>query len=53
MHTLCEFDLTRLCLAAAITTINDFVFKTKIDNINMFKLEKYIKKSEIVKKVFY
>ncbi len=28
------------------------MFKTKIDNINMFKLEKYFQRSEIVKKVY-
>ncbi|XP_024543669.1 ATP-dependent DNA helicase DDX11 [Selaginella moellendorffii] len=36
---------------AAITTINDFVFSLGIDNINLFKLCRYIKESNIVNKV--
>jgi chromosome transmission fidelity protein 1 len=31
--------------------LNDFMFDTQIDNVNLFKLEKYFQKSEIVKKV--
>lgn len=34
-----------------ISTSNDFLFATKIDNMNLFKIEKYIQRSEIVKKV--
>lgn len=34
-----------------IMALNDFLFVTHIDNINLFKLEKYIRRSEIVKKV--
>lgn len=35
-----------------IMKINDFLFTTKIDNLNLFKIEKFIQKSEIIKKVF-
>eukprot|EP00026_Physarum_polycephalum_P002335 Phypoly_transcript_02341.p1 GENE.Phypoly_transcript_02341~~Phypoly_transcript_02341.p1 ORF type:complete len:947 (+),score=142.85 Phypoly_transcript_02341:183-2843(+) len=38
-------------LSSSVHTINDFLFDTKIDNINLFKLEKYFKRSEIVKKL--
>lgn len=34
-----------------ILTINDFVFSLKIDSINLFKLRRYIKESNIVHKV--
>lgn len=34
-----------------IMTINDFVFSLKIDSINLFKLRRYIKESNIVHKV--
>lgn len=34
-----------------ISTSNDFLFATKIDNMNLFKIEKYIQRSEIVKKL--
>ncbi len=37
--------------SSAIHNLNDFLFETGIDNMNMFKIEKYIKRSEIVKKV--
>ncbi len=32
-------------------TINDFQYSTHIDNLNLFKVEKYFQRSEIVKKV--
>ena len=34
-----------------LLTINDFQCLTQIDNLNLFKIEKYFQKSEIVKKV--
>lgn len=34
-----------------VSTANDFLFATNIDNLNLFKIEKYIQRSEIVKKV--
>lgn len=36
-----------------VTTVNDFVFDSKIDNINLFKIEKYLLRSQIVPKVFF
>eukprot|EP00897_Mesotaenium_endlicherianum_P005840 jgi/Mesen1/5284/ME000263S04392 len=37
--------------AQAVLTINDFLFSLGIDNVNLFKLERYIKGSNIVHKV--
>lgn len=34
-----------------IMTINDFQFTLRIDNINLFKIEKFFKRSDIVRKV--
>lgn len=34
-----------------IMTINEFQFAIKIDNINLFKIDKFFKKTEIAKKV--
>ena len=36
---------------SVIMTLNDFLFETNFDNFNLFKIEKYMKRSEIVKKV--
>ncbi|KAJ7527554.1 hypothetical protein O6H91_16G060900 [Diphasiastrum complanatum] len=36
---------------AEIMTINDFLFSLQIDNINLFKLRRYIRESNIVNKV--
>lgn len=35
----------------ALYSINEFLFSSQIDNLNLFKIEKYFQKSEIVKKV--
>lgn len=32
-------------------TINDFLFKSKLENMNLFKILRYIEKSEICKKL--
>lgn len=37
--------------SSSIMKTNDFLFATQIDNLNIFKIEKYIQKSEIVKKL--
>lgn len=34
-----------------IQTINEFLYESHIDNLNIFKIEKYFKRSEIVKKL--
>lgn len=34
-----------------IRTINDFLFDTKLDNLNLFKLKRYCQKSQISKKL--
>ncbi|KAK2177258.1 hypothetical protein NP493_610g02000 [Ridgeia piscesae] len=34
-----------------IRTINDFLFDTKLDNLNLFKLKRYCRKSQISKKL--
>jgi len=31
--------------------LNDFLFETGVDNLNIYKIEKYFQRSEIVKKV--
>lgn len=38
-------------LSTEVMTINDFLSRTKTDNINLFKIEKYFLKSDIVKKI--
>lgn len=38
-------------LDARIITQNEFLFQAGIDNINLFKMEKFFKKTDIVKKV--
>ena len=35
-----------------LLTINDFLFDTRLDNLNLFKIIKYCKRSFIAKKVF-
>jgi len=34
-----------------LVTINDFLFDTHLDNLNLFKINKYCKRSFIAKKV--
>jgi chromosome transmission fidelity protein 1 len=34
-----------------VLRLNDFLFDTKVDNMNFFKIQKYFERSEIVKKV--
>jgi len=36
-----------------LLTINDFLFDTHLDNLNLFKVNKYCKRSFIAKKVFF
>ncbi len=37
--------------AADVSLINDFLFRAGIDNINIFKLERYMQRSQVAKKV--
>ena len=37
-------------VSAELMTLNDFLFASEIDNVNMFKIEKFIQRSEIVRK---
>uniref|UniRef100_A0A6B2KXE1 Helicase ATP-binding domain-containing protein n=1 Tax=Arcella intermedia TaxID=1963864 RepID=A0A6B2KXE1_9EUKA len=34
-----------------ILTLNEFLFKTKIDNMNLFKIKKYLEDSDIIRKI--
>ena len=36
---------------ARLKTINDFLFTTQLDNVNMFKVTRYCQRSQISKKV--
>lgn len=44
-------DCVRIGGGNSVLSVNDFVFQTEIDNINMFRLVKYFENSEISKKV--